>query len=47
MNSLPSFSYFKPCLVPRDVVYIGLRDIDTAEKEAVKRLGIRAYSVRH
>ncbi len=45
VNQLPSFQYFKPCMEPRDLVYIGLRDVDIAEKRMIKELGIRAYSV--
>lgn len=33
-------------LQPRQVVYIGLRDIDRPEMEVIRRLGITAYSMR-
>eukprot|EP00602_Paraphysomonas_sp_CaronLab_P010999 CAMPEP_0185020966 /NCGR_PEP_ID=MMETSP1103-20130426/3615_1 /TAXON_ID=36769 /ORGANISM="Paraphysomonas bandaiensis, Strain Caron Lab Isolate" /LENGTH=295 /DNA_ID=CAMNT_0027552199 /DNA_START=156 /DNA_END=1043 /DNA_ORIENTATION=- len=45
VNSLPSFDYFKPCLDPTDIVYIGLRDVDDFEKDTIRRLGIKAYSM--
>jgi arginase len=32
-------------VVPRDVVYIGLRDLDEKEKAAVRRLGIKAFTM--
>ena len=44
--SYPSMHWFKPCLQPRDIVYIGLRDVDSFEKAMIKQLGIKAYSVR-
>ena len=45
VNSLPGFDYFSPCLQPKDIVYIGLRDVDQPERDTIKRLGIKAYSV--
>lgn len=39
-KSLPSFGWFEPCLDPKDIVYIGLRDLDQAEKDVIKKLGI-------
>ena len=41
----PSMQWFKPCMDPRDLVYIGLRDLDEPEKQAIKRMGIKAYTV--
>ena len=46
VNSLPSFEYFEPCLSPSDIVYVGLRDVDKGEKEIIKKLGIKAFTVR-
>lgn len=34
-----------PALDPRDVCVIGARDVDAGEKELVKRLGVRVYSM--
>jgi len=47
VHSLPSLQWFPktPQLKPRDVVYIGLRDLDPTEKVAIKKLGIRAYTM--
>ncbi|KAJ7987636.1 hypothetical protein DPEC_G00328540 [Dallia pectoralis] len=42
---LPSFSWIKPCLSAKDIVYIGLRDVDPAEHYILKLLGIKAFSV--
>lgn len=44
-TAYPSMHWFKPCLDPKDLVYIGLRDLDEPEKAAIKRLGIKAYTV--
>jgi arginase len=41
----PSMSWFNSCLNPSDLVYIGLRDLDEAEKVVIKRLNIKAYTV--
>ena len=30
---------------PKDIVYIGLRDVDQDEKETLRKLGIKAFSV--
>lgn len=45
-NKLPGFQWFKPCVKPTDIVYIGLRDLDKGEKLAIKKLGIKAFTVR-
>lgn len=45
-NKLPGFSWFQPCLKPEDVIYIGLRDLDKGEKQIIRKLGIKAYTVR-
>ena len=44
-NLYPSMQWFKPCMNPRDLVYIGLRDLDEPEKKAIKHLGIKAFTV--
>ena len=44
-NQYPSMQWFKPCLAPRDIVYIGLRDLDNAEKRIIQELGIKAFTV--
>jgi arginase len=44
-KQFPSCDWLEPCLKPEDIVYIGLRDVDTAEKETIRRLGIKAFSV--
>jgi arginase len=45
IHSLPNMQWFEPCLKPSDVVYIGLRDVDDYEKEMIKKLGIKAYTM--
>ena len=42
---LPSMSWFKACLKPEDIVYIGLRDLDRPEKAIIKKLGIKAFTM--
>lgn len=44
-HKLPSFHWFKPCLKPEDIVYIGLRDLDAAEKRTIRNLNIKTYTV--
>ena len=44
-SKLPGFDWFKPCVGVNDVVYIGLRDLDQDEKDTIRRLGIKAYTV--
>ncbi|KAI9529476.1 argininosuccinate synthetase [Dissostichus eleginoides] len=41
----PSFSWIRPCVSPKDVVYIGLRDVDPAEHYLLKRLGVKVFSM--
>lgn len=45
-NKYPYLEWFKPCLKPQDLVYIGLRDLDNDEKKTIKELGIKAFTVR-
>ncbi|CAN9508836.1 unnamed protein product [Ophioblennius macclurei] len=42
---LPNFSWLKPCLAARDLVYIGLRDVDAAENHILKLLGVKVFSM--
>ena len=44
-EKLPGFEWFEPRVDPKDVVYIGLRDLDEDEKITIRKLGIKAYSV--
>jgi arginase len=44
-SSMPSFAWFKPCLKPQDLVYIGLRDLDVGEKEVIRKLGIKVFTM--
>jgi len=45
MKTLPAFDWFQPCVEPKDIVYIGLRDLDAEEKRTIRRLGIKAFTV--
>lgn len=44
-KNFPGFDWFKPCLDPKDIVYIGLRDLDQGEKKFIKELGIKAFTM--
>ena len=44
-NKYPSMSWFEACLKPKDLCYIGLRDLDVPEKHLIKSLGIKAYTM--
>uniref|UniRef100_A0A1A8QIU5 Arginase n=1 Tax=Nothobranchius rachovii TaxID=451742 RepID=A0A1A8QIU5_9TELE len=43
--ALPSFSWMKACVSARDLVYIGLRDVDPAEHYILKLLGVKVFSM--
>uniref|UniRef100_A0A4W4HI85 Arginase n=1 Tax=Electrophorus electricus TaxID=8005 RepID=A0A4W4HI85_ELEEL len=43
---IPGFSWMKPFLTAKDVVYIGLRDVDPGEHVILKDLGIQSFSMR-
>ncbi|XP_023686785.2 arginase-1 [Paramormyrops kingsleyae] len=45
MTALPGFSWVTPCLSAADVVFIGLRDVDPAERYILKLVGIKAFSM--
>lgn len=36
----------EPALLPKHVIYIGLRDVDPGERELIRTLGIRAYTMK-
>ena len=41
----PSMDWFESVLAPKDIVYIGLRDLDSFERRMIKKLGIKAYTM--
>ncbi|CAK6983012.1 arginase-1 [Scomber scombrus] len=43
--ALPNFSWIKPCVSARDLVYIGLRDVDPEEHYILKLLGVKVFSM--
>ncbi|XP_035514381.1 arginase-1 [Morone saxatilis] len=43
---LPNFSWIKPCVSAKDLVYIGLRDVDPGEHYILKLLGVKVFSMR-
>ncbi|XP_051530512.1 arginase-1 [Myxocyprinus asiaticus] len=42
---IPHFSWVKPCIAAKDIVYIGLRDVDPGEHYIMKYLGIKTFSM--
>ncbi|KAM4540909.1 arginase-2, mitochondrial [Fundulus diaphanus] len=46
MPALPGFSWAKPFLSSRDLVYVGLRDVDPGEHHILKNLGIQYFTMR-
>lgn len=43
---LATISAATPAVLPQHLVYVGLRDLDEAEKAAIRTLGIRAFTMR-
>lgn len=46
-GDIPEFAWIKKCLLPERLVYIGLRDVDVAEKKILKDNNIKAFSMHH
>jgi arginase len=44
-RQLPGFDWFEPTVKASDLVYIGLRDLDSAERVTIRELGIKAFSM--
>ena len=44
-STIPEYEWIKPVLKPSRLVYIGLRDVDAAEKRILRENGIRAFSM--
>jgi arginase len=45
-NKLPGFGWYDaPYVKPEDIVYIGLRDLDSEEKKVIKKLGIKSFTM--
>ncbi|KAM9837500.1 arginase-1 [Aulostomus maculatus] len=42
---LPNFSWMKSCVSAKDVVYVGLRDVDPEEHYILKLLGVKVFSM--
>ncbi|KAK7502699.1 hypothetical protein BaRGS_00005949 [Batillaria attramentaria] len=45
-TALPGFEWVQPCLSAKDLVFIGLRDVDEAERAFINELGIQCYSMQ-
>ena len=44
-KTVPGFDWFKPCLTNKDIVFIGLRDLDPEEKKNLKKHGIKCFTM--
>lgn len=44
--AMASIAKPSPAIRPEDIVYVGLRDVDLAERDLIRSLGIRAYTMR-
>jgi|ERR1700722_13197257 len=44
-SQIPEFSWIKSILKTERLVYIGLRDVEVAEKRILKEYGIKAFSM--
>ena len=44
-EKVDELDWIEPCLKPENLVYIGLRDVDKAEKELLKKHRIKAFSM--
>jgi len=45
VESLPGFDWASPCLSPEDIVYIGLRDVESTERAVLKDLGVKLFTM--
>ncbi|XP_068840913.1 arginase-1 [Capricornis sumatraensis] len=45
MPEVPGFHWLAPCISAKDIVYIGLRDVDPGEHYILKTLGIKYFSM--
>ncbi|KAL7422542.1 Arginase, catabolizes arginine to ornithine and urea [Cryptotrichosporon argae] len=41
----PFSQWLEPCLKPKDIVFIGLRDVDAPEKRILRALGIKCFTM--
>lgn len=44
---IPGFDWLKPCLTNKDIVYIGIRDIDSDEVVTLKKHNIKCFTMDH
>jgi arginase len=44
-KTVPGFDWFQPCLTNKDIVFIGLRDLDPEEKKNLKKHGIKCFTM--
>lgn len=46
MPQVPGFEWIQPCLHAKNLAYIGIRDLDPAEKKVLKDLGIMHFDMQ-
>ena len=46
VEELDNLFGFKPKIEPQNVVLVGVRDLDTPEKKFIKKLGVKAFTMR-
>lgn len=44
-NEIPGFEWLEPNLKPKDIVYIGIRDLDSSEVDFIKEKKIKYYNM--
>jgi len=44
-SKIRGFEWLKPCLKPSNLVYVGLRDVDSGERKILAEHGIQAFSM--
>lgn len=44
-KTVPGFDWFSPCLTNKDIVFIGLRDLDGEEKKNLRKYGIKCFTM--
>jgi arginase len=45
MPTIPGFEWVKPCINAKDMCFIGLRDLDPAERYIIQKFGITCYTM--
>lgn len=46
LQKYKSWEWYHPCLLPEDIIYMGVRDLDPAEEEHLKKLNIKVFTMK-